>query len=99
MEQLKTSLTELIETKVEEAMKTTSANVEDTYAKVVARSIPKKNETSNSKNDDKYDDHNIKKSFRIHGIPEDVENHVVRTLSTQLKKITMFLRLLTSNLR
>ena len=42
MEQLKTSLTELIETKVEDEMKTTSANVEDTYTKLVARSIPKK---------------------------------------------------------
>ena len=49
MEQLKTSLTKLIETKVEEAMKTNSANVEDNYAKVLARSIPKTNETSNSK--------------------------------------------------
>ena len=37
MEQLKTSLTKLIETKVEEAIKTTSA-------KVFARSIPKMNE-------------------------------------------------------
>ena len=54
-------------------MKTTSANVEDNYAKAVARSIPKKNETSNSKNDHKFHNHNIRKSFRIQGIPEDFE--------------------------
>ena len=93
MEQLKTSLTEIIETKVEEAMKTTSANVEDTYAKVVAQSIPKQNETSNSKNDDKYDDHNIKKPRRVSeskASQKMSKNHVVRNLSPQLKKLTMF---------
>ena len=73
MEPLKTNLTKLIETRVDEAMNTTSANVEDTYAKVVARSIPKKNETSYSKKDKKYDNDNIKDSFRIQDIPEDVE--------------------------
>ena len=92
MEQLKTSLTELIETKVEEAMKTTSANVEDTYAKVVARSITKKNEKSNSKNDDKYDDHNIKKSFRLQGIPEDVEKSRGENLVPTTKKVNNVLK-------
>ena len=73
MEQLKTSYTELIASKVEEAMKTTSVNVEDTYAKVVARSTPKRNATSNSKKDDESDNHNIKKCFRIQANTEDVE--------------------------
>ena len=93
MEQLKTSLTKLFETKVEEAMKTTSANVEDTYAKVIGRSIPKKNQTSNSKKDDKYNDHNIKKGFRLPGIPKVVgksRGENLRALSPQLIKLTMF---------
>ena len=95
MEQLKTSLTELIETKVEEAMKTTSANVEDAYAKVVARSIPKKNETSNSKKDNKNDDQacqGIPEDVQIQCIPEDVEKSHGENLtpSAQLKKLTMF---------
>ena len=92
MEQLRTSLTKLIETKVAEAMKTTSANVEDTYAKVVARSIPKKNETSNSENDNKYDNHNIKKSFRIQGTLEDVEKSHGENLVPTTEKVNDVLK-------
>ena len=68
-------------------MKTTSANVEDTYANIVARSIPIKNERSNSKNEDKYDDHNIKKKFRIQGVPEDVEKSRGENLVPTTEKI------------
>ena len=52
MEQLKASLTELIEIKVEKAMKIITANVEDSYAKIVARRFAKI-DTSNSKKDNK----------------------------------------------
>ena len=72
MEQQKTRLTELKETKVEETMKTISMIVEDTYAKVVARSNHKKNETAKPKKE-KSHHHNIEKSSRIQVIPEDVE--------------------------
>ena len=90
MEQLKTSLTELIETKVEKAMKTTSTNVEHTYAKLVARSISKKNKTGHSKKDDKYDNHNIKKGFRLQSILEDVEKSRGENLVPTTEKLTLF---------
>ena len=94
MELLKTSLTKLMETKVEEAMETTSANVGDTYAKVVTRSIPKKIEASNSKKDDKYDDHNIKKSFRIQGIPKNVEKLCGENLVPTTEKVNGVLKII-----
>ena len=93
-EQLKTSLTKLIETNVEEATKTTSANVEHTYAKVVAGSIPKKNETSNSEKDKKYDDHNIKKIFRTQGIPEDFEKSRGENLVPLNEKVKYVLKIM-----
>ena len=73
-------------------MKTTSANFEDTYAKVFARSTPKKKQTSNSKKGDKYDDHNIKKSFRIQGITEDVEKSRGENLVPTTEKVNDVLK-------
>ena len=66
-------------------MKTISVNLEDTYAKVVAQSNHKKNETNKSKKD-KSHHHNIKKSSRIQGIPEDVEKSRGENLSPANKK-------------
>ena len=77
-------------------MKTFSANAKDSYVKVVVRSITKVNETSTLKRDSKSNDDNIKKCFRIQGIPEDVD-YVVRTLSTHLKNLTKFWRLLATD--
>ena len=67
-------LTDLVDQKVGEAMKTTCEKVEKTYAAVVA--VEKSTETGNTNASHKVNkgrtNHNISQSLRIHGVPEDL---------------------------